>query len=508
MQKLHDYAQQKKGAAPPAPPPWHYFLLLLALVWCMTMQAGFSRERTPYQPKTQQVEVPLPVTLPPPAGKTADLPDRPLNAEEAARLALVHQSSLDAARANLLAAQAKVQQANASLNPTLSGAVQYSSASSATAPLTGIGGTASTGSITGTTSTATSGLIPLATATSTGSQALPFTGYQISASLNQLLYDFNHTRDLVLQAKAKAASATYFLTAAQSDLVLKVKRAYYQYVQNLRLIVVNEKDLETQQQHFVLAQERYTAGVGLPSDVVRAEAAVSESIFNLTQARNDASVSRVNLATLMGIDPRTPLAGSDEPEPEPDISTPEKLYELALRDRPEMKQARATVEAAEHELQAAASTNAPALTGQAGWLSRGDMLPPEGSYFTSGLVLRFNLYDGGYASGKIKEALASRMAALALLETTKQNIISEVSQSYLYLRTAEQKMSAAKAGVANAEEAMRLNEGRYKAGVGTFIDVLDAQSALLQARNNAVNARSTYDQAKAALSYSIGQALK
>ncbi len=136
------------------------------------------------------------------------------------------------------------------------------------------------------------------------------------------------------------------------------------------------------------------------------------------------------------------------------------------------------------------------------------MLPPEGSYFSAAMVMQFYLYDGGLASGLIKEALATRMSALASLETAKQNIRSEVSQSYVNLVAAVQKLSAAKAGETSADEALRLNEGRYKAGVGTFIDVLDAQNALLQARTNAVNARSAYDQSKAALTYSIGNALK
>jgi outer membrane protein len=445
-----------------------------------------AQERTPYHPQEKKMEAPPPLQIPAPRHSFPDVPITPITAGEAARLALLHQPSITVARANVMTANAKVQQVGAALNPSLLTNAQYTGATLPTAPLVGIGGSGST----------TAGLPPA------------FLGYQMSTTANQLIFDFNHTVEQVRRSRSKAESAAFSLTTAESTLVIQVKFAYYTFVQNTRLVTVNEKDLETQQAHLELAQERYNAGVGLPSDVVRAQAAVSQSIFNLTQARTNESVSRVNLATLIGVDPRTPLTGSDEEEPVTDISVPETLYQEAHYNRPEIKQAQADVDAAEHQLRAAYSTNAPAFSGQAGWSSRGNQLPPAGSYFSTGLVMQFYLYDGGLTSGLVKEALAGRMSALASLEIAKQNIRSEVSQSYVNLVAAEQKLNAAKAGEASAAEALRLNEGRYKAGVGTFIDVLDAQNALLQARTNAVNARSAYDQSKAALSYSIGKALQ
>ncbi len=65
--------------------------------------------------------------------------------------------------------------------------------------------------------------------------------------------------------------------------------------------------MRDQRQHLAEAKARQKAGVGLPSDTVRAETAVSDAIFSLNLAQNTASVSRVNLALLMGIDPRTPI---------------------------------------------------------------------------------------------------------------------------------------------------------------------------------------------------------
>lgn len=64
-------------------------------------------------------------------------------------------------------------------------------------------------------------------------------------------------------------------------------------------------------------------------------------------------------------------------------------------------------------------------------------------------------------------------------------------------------MVAAEAQVTNAQEALRLAEGRYRAGIGVFLDVLDAQTDLDGANTNRVNARTSLDRARAALAHAV-----
>jgi outer membrane protein TolC len=84
----------------------------------------------------------------------------------------------------------------------------------------------------------------------------------------------------------------------RSDVVLQVKQAFYTYAQNVRLAGVNEANVRNQQDHLALAQARLRSGLGLPSDVMRAQTAVADAILNLSVARNNASTSRVNRALL------------------------------------------------------------------------------------------------------------------------------------------------------------------------------------------------------------------
>ena len=83
--------------------------------------------------------------------------------------------------------------------------------------------------------------------------------------------------------------------------------------------------------------------------------------------------------------------------------------------------------------------------------------------------------------------------------------MSEVGQAYLQLRNAEQQIAAAQAEESNASETLRLQEGRYRVGLGQFIDFADAQTATYTAQVNRVNAQTALDVARATLAQAIGE---
>jgi outer membrane protein len=430
---------------------------------------GAGQQTPPVEPKIQEPPLPPAVELPAPESWPEGVPDQPLTADEAAQIALRHQPAIRAAQAGVEQARGRRRQASSNLLPTLS-----------------LGATHVEGS-TG--------------ATSTGLPGLSATGYQTSVTLRQLVFDFNHVREAVRQAEHLERAAQANLTRAQSDLVLQVKQAFYAYSQDLRLVAVNEANLRNQQDHLAVAQARLKAGLGLPSDVVRAETAVSEAIFALNLARNTGSVARVYLAQLMGIDPRTPVQIADTGEPAQAAEDVNALIDQAQRRRPEIAQAEAALEAARHGIRAARTSSAPALSASAGITHRGADFPPETRSSSVGVSISWDPFDGGFTAGLVAEAKASMESAQSQMDSVRLAVVSDVSQAYLDLVTAEQRVATADAEVANAQEALRLAEGRYRSGAGTFIDVLDAQSAAVTAGTNRVNARYAVDQARAALAH-------
>lgn len=435
----------------------------------------------PVAPKTPDTPVPPKIELPAPPAALPDVPNRPLSADEAAQIALRHQPNISVARAGIEAAQGRTQQTRSGLLPTLSIAAGYTNQQTihaATAP--GGGGFAG-------------GIVSSAP------------GYQVSATVRQLVYDFNHLRDQVRQSAALERAATANLSRVEADLDLQTRQAFYTLQQNVRLVGVNEGNLRNQQDHLALAEARLKSGFGLPSDVVRARTSVAEAIQNLTVARANETLSRTSLALIMGIDPRTPVQVAETGEAPPESMDVNALVLAARKQRPELRQAEANLRAAEYGARSARSTGAPILSANLNLSSRGSEFPNGSDYFSIGFNLNWPLLDAGLTSGRVREARAGVESAQAQRTNTELAIVSDVAQSYISLRTAEQRVETGAAEVANAEEALRLAEGRYRAGLGQFIDVTDAQSALLTARANRVNAQSAVDQARAALAHATAR---
>lgn len=428
---------------------------------------GWADPTPPIMPHIIETPLPPPVTLPAPESVPADVPNTPLTANEAALIALRHQPSIVVAQQGVNAAKGRQQQTTAGQQPGLTLSSNYT-----TVPMTSGAGTTTSGITAG-------------------------------ASMRQLLFDYNHTRDLVRQSTALTQSAQANLSRAQSDLVFQVKQAYYTYTQAQRLVSVNEQNVKNRQDHLTMAQARVKGGIGLPIDVVRAETAVSDAILSLNLAQNSASIAGVNLAQLMGLDPRTPILVGEGNEAIMAMDDMNALLKTAFARRPEILQAQATVQANQYAINAAKTTNAPVLTGTGGWTTKGANFPPKDSSLSLGLGVSWGVVDGGLTRGKVTEAQANLETAQANLQSTNLTVISDVSQAYLNEKTAEQRLVTANSEVTNAQEGVRLAQGRYNAGFGIFLDVLDAQTALVTAQTNQVNAQSSVNQARAALAHAL-----
>jgi outer membrane protein len=448
-----------------------------ATMLCATIV--FAQPTPPVMPKILELPLPPAVELPPPPTRPSDVPNRPLTADEAVALALHHQPAIAAAQAGVAGAQGRVQQNEALLKPSVNVGAQYGVVTSNTSGPVGTG---------------------------TGANA---TGFAVTTTVRQLVYDFNHTRDLVRAAMAQERSAQAALTRTQADLALQVKLAFYTYLQNVRLVTTSEANVRNRLGHFALAQARLKTGLGLPSDVVTAQTAYAQAVYNLAVARNNSMAARINLAEILGIDPRTPIEPANVSEPAmPATADLNALTEEALRQRPEMVAATAGIEAARFGISAARTTNKPTVFGSAGVGAAGtDPISPNHALGIA-VGLQWTPVDSGFTAGLVKQAEASLQTAQAVLDATRLGVIADVAQAYLNVRSAEQRAAAGDAEVANAEEGLRLAQGRYRAGVAIFIEVLDAETALDTANINSVNARSAQDQALASLAHATGAAPK
>jgi outer membrane protein TolC len=405
----------------------------------------------------------------PPGTKPSISTEQPVILKEAIKLALQYQPQLTQATAALSAAEGRLKQVESGRYPTIGVSAQYNK----DGPATDAGGS-------------NPGI------------------YTTSFSGRQLVYDFGRTPAEVSQARNQRESARQALEQTRQELINGVKQAYYILLQNQRLVEVQQLNLTDQQAHLDEAKARFDVGVAPRADVVRAETAVADAVLTLASAQNIAAISRVNLNLAIGLDPRTPIKVAETEEAAPSLKDPAAFVERAFNNRPEMKQARANLKAAQEALKVARTNNLPALSASASYGWSGLDFPPDTLGWSYGAALSWPFFDVGLTKGLVQTAKANVTSAQASLVQTEQFVSSDVVQAYLNLQTAVEKVAAAKAGVVNAEESIRLATGRYQAGVAAYIEVIDAQTALVTAQTNQVNALYGLSTARAAFEKALG----
>ncbi len=104
----------------------------------------------------------------------------------------------------------------------------------------------------------------------------------------------------------------------------------------------------------------------------------------------------------------------------------------------------------------------------------------------------------------MKQAVEAYKKAQEQLKQTVDSVQLDVQSTYLTMKSAEQSIQTSRAAVGLAEEDYMIKVIRYQAGVGTNLDVLDAQVSLTTAKNNYLKAMYEYNNYRAKLDKAVG----
>ena len=237
--------------------------------------------------------------------------------------------------------------------------------------------------------------------------------------------------------------------------------------------------------------------------MLTAQTAKGNAVLALIQSRNTEDSARESLLATLGLDAQSSISTHSENAPDVPSDSYETLVDRALKQRPEILRAQASVEAATYGAKAAGTTSAPNLSTTFSWSSNDPGFPAGGPGYGVGLILSIPVFDGERAAGAKKEANAVLNSARSDLQAAKIQVKTDVSQAFLGVQSAEQQVQAAQANLSNAKESLRIAEGRYKSGLGLFLDIINAQSALLTAETNSVIASTELSHQRVALRKAI-----
>jgi outer membrane protein TolC len=325
-----------------------------------------------------------------------------------------------------------------------------------------------------------------------------------SLRMNWQLYSGGRVEGQIDQAKRGVQVADLGVEKTKQQLKLDTTSAYFTILQTKNLVDVNQQSVSNLQEHLTSVQAKYDVGVVAKSDVLRAEVELANAQQNLIKAQNNYDLAVAGLLNTMTIDPGTELALTD--------TLSYQKYDKTLEDslaaaqvRPDVAQADENVKIAETAIKVAKSGNRPSVSVSAsnGW--NGSVLPESGDdNWNVGLSASWSLFDAGSSNAKVKQADASLDKVKEQAVQVKNAAALEVRQNYLSMQEAEKRIDTNKVAVGKAEEDLVIAREKYNAGVGTNLDVIDAQLALTQAKTNEIQALYDYNVSVAKIDKAIG----
>ena len=416
-------------------------------------------------------------TPPPPPSLEAS--GRTLNLEDCIAIALEGQPRIQATLADYAAARYRVNQALAPLLPQLSGSV-----------------------------TATRSQNISITTNSAGASISTVQNRQMGDTLlaqvllSQVLFDFGKTLAATEAARKLAEVAVEDVELQRQLISLTVKEAYTNTLFSQRLIRVQEQAQERAELNLRSAKGFFEVGTRPKSDVARAEVDVANAKLDLIRAKNALRTAIVALNIAMAINVDTPTQIVDNLVYQPITLDRQALRSDSLRQRPEYRQAKLRAAAAEATERQTFRNFFPDVSGTGTY---GGTQSQLNEAWTLGLSLNWSLFDGGGRIARYQEAKANLEGAKARVKSTELDIVQNVEQAEIAVEEAQERIQAAQTLVVSAQENFRLAQGRYDAGVGTILELTDAQLALTQAQNTESQALADYRIALARLDRAVGR---
>jgi outer membrane protein len=415
-----------------------------------------------------------------PAGSAAE---RVLTLQQATQTAIANQPQLRQAQAQSVAADARADQARAPLFPQITGTGSYSRSTANPVPRHGA-------------------------FVAPGSASFNTFGFwNFGVSANQLIYDFGETPDRWRAAQSSAKSTQENARATELSSVLAVRTAFFQARAQKALIEVAKDTLTNQQKHLAQVQGFVDLGARPEIDLAQARTDVANAQVQVITSENAYATAKAQLNQAMGLPQPIDYDVADDqlaPLPEEDQGT-DALVKVAFATRPELASVDKQIEAQERLVRASRANYGPTLSASTGISEGGESLNNLGWNWNGGITLTWSLFQGLLVPAQVREAEANLAATKAQRDTTEQQVRLEVEQARLAVRAAKASLVAVQEALTNAGTRLRLATGRYETGVGSAIEIADAQLAYTNAGAQRAAADYNLASARASLLRALGR---
>ena len=414
--------------------------------------------------------------------------ERLLTLAEALQTAREHQPQLLQARANTSAAFAQALQARSGLLPQLGFTGSYQRTTANFVPRPGIS-------------------VKAAQGTTPPNNFDTFDFYNFGLTANQLVYDFGQTTGKWRAAQAAAGGTADTEQATLISILQGVRVTYFAACATKALVEVAAQTLDNQDKHLRQIEGFVDVGTRPEIDLAQGKTDVANAKVSLINSQNQYAIAKAQLNQAIGIEGKVDYEVQTEslpPVPGEDTGS-QILFEEAAGARPDLAALVEQRRSQQLTLDSIRGAYAPSIGVATGMTDAGGQVGNLGWNWNAGVTVTWPLYQGGLTDAQVSQAKANLVAVDAQISALRQSILVQVQQARLTVVANRESLKAAEEALVNAKERLRLAEGRYETGVGSVIELGDAQVALTNAAAQRVDAEFNLASARAALLQALGR---
>ena len=306
-----------------------------------------------------------------------------------------------------------------------------------------------------------------------------------------------------------AEAATFDARTLEANLRDEVRAEFLRMFEARTLAGVAHASQDQLAEQIAVAKEKLAAGVLTPADVLRLDVAAANARQQEIQAAAAEQISRSTLLVAIGREPEDRAVAFVEPAtPETAESTEGDLAPLvakALHERSEIYSADLAAKAARTSSRSRTYDLLPEVDLEAGYMHMtGQTFVKTDSAFI-GLRAGWQIWDWGARWYQHRAAESQVVAARAQADDARRRVETDVAAKLANVRATASALETGRTAIGSAEEAYRVTTVLLAAGSANTTDLLDAQSALTQARLNFARARYEYALARTRLSRALGE---
>ena len=334
----------------------------------------------------------------------------------------------------------------------------------------------------------------------------PFGFSTAQASASQTLFSFESIQRFhAARSAEQAAQLSYSDTLDVITLI--VGSTYLQVIQAGSRVTAEEAQVKNAQALFDQAIDQLQAGTSPKIDVTRSGVQLHTERYNLSIARNNFAIAKLNLSRAIGLPLGQAFDLADQlPYAEIDLPTVEDALRTAYKSRSDFRAAVSSLKSAQQQLSASRAERYPVLAASGDYGVQGPNFGRLHGAFTFQAGVNVPVFTGGRIKGDITEAEASLRQRKAEAENLRGQIDYDVRTAFLNLQAANEQVTVARQNVDLANENLSHSQERFSAGVTDSVEVVQAQQSLASANDQYISSLYSHNVAKLQLARALGLA--